>query len=347
MLTKEQIINWLKEKDQTKLEKLWQQADRLRIENVGDEIHLRGLLEISNYCQRHCAYCGINGNNRTIERYRMSEADILEAVKKIVRYDYGTVVMQSGEDRGLAPEWLENIIKKIKTSTNLALTLSLGQRSAEELAAWRRAGADRYLMRFETSNAELYRILHPTEETSLEQRLATLKEIKGLGYEAGSGVMIGIPGQSWQSLAEDLLLFAKLDLDMIGVGPYIAHPQTDLAKGEIKTTINKEEQVTADELTTYKVIAITRILCPEANIPSTTALATLNKESGRELGLQRGANVVMPNVTPPEYRIKYEIYPDKACIKETAEACFGCLQKRIKSIARKVAQGPGNRIRKK
>ena len=148
-----------------------------------------------------------------------------------------------------------------------------------------------------------------------------------MGYEVGSGVMIGIPGQSYASLAQDIALFRELDLDMIGVGPFIAHPQTPLGDGSLPSALAAEEQVPATELMVYKVLALTRLACPEANIPSTTALATLNKVNGREYGLMRGANIVMPNLTPPEYRVRYEIYPDKACINETASACRSCLRR--------------------
>jgi biotin synthase len=164
-----------------------------------------------------------------------------------------------------------------------------------------------------------------------------------LGYEAGSGVMAGIPGQSYASLARDIELFGQLDLDMIGIGPFIANPDTPLGQGEIAFDINPNEQVPNTELTTYKAVALTRLVCPQANIPSTTALATINKDMGRELGLMRGANIVMPNLTPLEYRMKYEIYPGKACINETAQQCNGCLRGRIASIGRHVGTGQGGR----
>jgi biotin synthase len=170
-----------------------------------------------------------------------------------------------------------------------------------------------------------------------------LADLRDLGFEVGSGVMVGIPGQTFETLADDLLRFRDLDLDMIGVGPFIASPRTPLWRAAQAPAA--PDQVPADELTTYKVLALARLMCPQANLPATTALATLNTESGRETGLQRGANVLMPNVTPPEFRLHYEIYPAKACITETAEKCNGCMKLRISSIGRKVGKGPGGRRR--
>jgi biotin synthase len=169
--------------------------------------------------------------------------------------------------------------------------------------------------------------------------------LRALGYEVGSGVMVGIPGQTYDSLAGDIELFGQLDLDMVGVGPYISHPMTPLGRGDWVRPISPEEQVPNTELMTYKTVALTRLACPQANIPSTTALATINKARGRELGLMRGANVVMPNLTPPKYRALYEIYPAKACIDETSEQCRACLHVRIKNIGRTIGAGPGGRLR--
>jgi len=208
----------------------------------------------------------------------------------------------------------------------------------DELRAWREAGADRYLLRFETSNSELFARMHPPRPGQRPSRMEVLRQLGPLGYEVGSGVMIGIPGQSYEDLERDLELFRELDLDMIGVGPFIAHPATPFGKLALPSG---PDQVPATEEMTYKVVALARLLCPDANIPSTTALATLNIEQGRELGLQRGANVVMPNMTPPNYRVYYEIYPAKACIRETADLCNRCITSRIRKLGRTIGQGPG------
>ena len=344
VMRRDEILRWLLDEDETRLEELWQRADRVRRERVGDEVHLRGLIEISNYCVRQCGYCGLRFGNKELERYRMSEEEILSCVDEAKAYGYGTVVLQSGEDYGIETEWLARIIRRVKKQTRLAVTLSVGERPDEDLEAWRKAGADRYLLRFETSDKDLHQSIHPSLPGRVSNRLAMLQTLKKMGYEAGSGVMIGIPGQTYASLSQDIDLFRKLDLDMIGVGPYLPHPRTPLGHGDGKRTIPKEGQVPNTEQMTYKVIALTRIVCPEANIPSTTALATINRERGRELGLMRGANVVMPNLTPLPYRAKYEIYPSKACISEIPSECHSCLHDRIGSIGRRVGTGQGDRM---
>jgi biotin synthase len=340
---------WLRETDPERLELLWRTADETRRACVGDQVHLRGLIEISNCCVRQCGYCGLRAGNGRIERYRMSEDEILACARQAVAYGYGTTVLQAGEDAGLSRELIAGVVRRIKAETGLAVTLSLGERSLEDLLAWREAGADRYLLRFETSDPALYRRIHPPRpgrraaESDPSDRLDLLRHLREMGYEIGSGIMVGIPGQTCETVACDLELFRAMDLDMIGVGPYIPHPETPL--GGPGSAPAAEGQVANDELTVYKMVALTRLLCPQANIPSTTALATINKESGRELGLQRGANIVMPNLTPPKYRVLYEIYPEKACVNETADMCRFCLLGRIEAIGRQVGSGPGGRRR--
>jgi biotin synthase len=342
-LESDQILAWLREEDEQRLHNLWHAADDMRKQMVGDAVHFRGLIEISNHCVRNCGYCGLNAGNITVERYRMSADEILACAYEAKSYGYGTVVMQAGEDYGIKADWLADVVRSIKAETGLAVTLSMGERTFEELALWRKAGADRYLIRFETSDLELYNRIHPPLGTRKSDRFEILEQLGKLGYEVGSGVMIGIPGQSYESLANDLCMFRAMDLDMIGVGPYIAHPQTEL--GRMPQPLPPDQQVPNTELMTYKVVALTRLLCPQANIPSTTALATINKRNGRELGLSRGANVVMPNLTPVQYREMYQIYPAKACITETARECRSCLKMRVQSIGRTVGTGPGGRTK--
>ncbi|NLO74794.1 MAG: [FeFe] hydrogenase H-cluster radical SAM maturase HydE [candidate division WS1 bacterium] len=370
-MTFTEVLNWLLETDPSRLETLWAEADRVRREYVGEAVHLRGLVEISNHCVRLCAYCGLRAANH-LPRYRMTAEEILACAHQALSYGYGTVVMQSGEDYGITREWMADVIRRLQADTPLAVTLSLGERPDEDLAAWREAGADRYLLRFETSDRELYERLHPPRPgQERSDRIAILHRLRELGYETGSGVMIGIPGQSYESLARDLCLFAELDLDMVGVGPWIAHPDTPLGQempldlpqrgseavpvvsghlpypGEVAASAPPvgSSQVPPTEEMTYKVLALTRLLCPQANIPSTTALAALNQETGRELGLARGANVIMPNLTPPQCRVLYEIYPDKACLSETAEVCVSSLPERLRALGRVPGQGPGGRQR--
>lgn len=337
-----EILKWLREESPAQLEVLWARADDVRLKSVGDEVHLRGLVEVSNHCVRACGYCGIRAANRAVERYRMTVGEVLECARQARGFGYGTVVLQAGEDPELTGAWVAEAVRRIKAETGLAVTLSLGERTEEELRLWRAAGADRYLLRFETSDRRLFEHIHPSLPGRQSNRIAMLGELRRIGYEVGSGVMIGIPGQGFETLADDIMLFSELDLDMIGVGPYIPHPGTPLGSGGGEGGSPAGGQVPNTEIMTYKVVALTRLACPRANIPSTTALATLNTARGRELGLMRGANIVMPNITPPQYRAKYEIYPNKACSNETAEACRHCLGARLASIGRRAGRGPGS-----
>ncbi|MDM7915664.1 MAG: [FeFe] hydrogenase H-cluster radical SAM maturase HydE [Candidatus Eisenbacteria bacterium] len=344
-LGRQEILLWLREEDPERLEILWDLADRVRREHVGDQVHLRGLIEFSNYCVRACAYCGIRAENRGLVRYRMSGDEIVAAAADAARLGYGTVVLQSGEDPFYDGPGIASIVRRIKEATGLAVTLSLGERSEQDLTLWRAAGADRYLLRFETSNRRLYDAIHPARRPGSESdRFRILRALRAIGYEVGSGVMVGIPGQTWEDLADDLLAFRDLDLDMIGVGPYVPHPDTPLA-----SAAGAAGGVPHTPEATYRVIALARLLCPDANIPSTTALATLDPAEGRERGLRRGANVLMPNVTPMRYRRLYEIYPEKACLSETPSDARASelptsgrsVEGRIRAIGRVVGAGPG------
>jgi biotin synthase len=314
-------------------------ADDTRRRHVGDAVYLRGLIEVSNHCVRQCHYCGIRAGNRGVHRYRMTLEEVLDCAHQASRLGYGTVVLQAGEDPGLTRSWVDEVVRRIKGATGLAVTLSLGEREEEDLAAWKAAGADRYLMRFETSRPDLFASIHPPRPGVTCDRLALLRRLREMGYEVGSGALIGIPGQTFGDLARDIELFRELGLDMVGVGPFIAHPQTPLGKRPFP---GHGEQVPNSEAMTYKVLALTRWMCPDANLPSTTALATLNLETGRELGLQRGANILMPNLTPEKYRALYEIYPAKACVRETAEKCNACVLMRLASIGRHAGKGAGS-----
>lgn len=341
-MQRHEILRWLNETDPARLDELFARADSVRREYVGDAVHLRGLVEFSNHCVRACTYCGLRAGNRDVERYRLDAGQVLDCARQAVGLGYGTLVLQSGEDLGVTADWVADVVRQVKAETALAVTLSLGERDPAEYALWKEAGADRYLLRFETSNPRLFRALHPPRRGQPNSRPELLVMLRRIGYEIGSGVMIGVPGQSWDDLADDLLLMRELDLDMIGVGPYLAHPDTPLGRESARWALPPDAQVPADERTTYKVIALARLLCPRANIPSTTALATINPVNGRELGLKRGANVIMPNVTPLDYRAAYAIYPNKACIRDKAEACHHCVNWRITAIGRTVGAGRGD-----
>jgi len=333
------MLNWLRESDATRLDALWRRADRARREQVGDAVYLRALIEISNYCRRSCHYCGLRAPSATVCRYRMAFEEIMQCVRQAAALGLGTVVLQAGEDPGLTSDFIADLVRAIRRETDLAVTLSLGERDEAELAAWRAAGADRYLLRFETSNATLYNGIHPPHPAVRVDRMELLRRLRNLGYEVGSGVMVGIPGQRFEDLANDIDLFRTLDLDMIGVGPFIPHPDTPLAE---TLGAGEADQVPATPVMTYKVVALTRLVCPQVNIPSTTALASLDPIQGRELALQRGANIVMPNFTPPKYRQSYEIYPGKACVHEEAETCLRCIERRIQSVGRTIGVGRGD-----
>lgn len=331
-LKKSEIVQLL-ENDAINTE-LFSAADMVRAKYLGDEVHLRGLIEFSNICCRNCFYCGLRYDNRNVERYRLSEEEILNFARKAVEYGYRTIVMQSGEDRFFTAEKLSCIIKKIKTENDNppAITLSIGEMTFEEYKILKDAGADRFLIRIETTDEKLYKKLHP--HMSLENRKQCLYNLKNLGYETGTGSLVGLPEQTFASLADDILFFKALDADMIGIGPFIPHKNTPLAKcrgGEFELAL--------------KVMAITRLLMPDINIPATTAMETLNP-NGRIIALQSGANVVMPNVTEGDYRRKYEIYPGKICINDSPGKCINCISGKIKSIGRTIGQDRGFRNKK-
>lgn len=301
---------------------LFAAADRVRRQFVGDEVYLRALIEFSNYCKNDCLYCGIRRSNPKAERYRLSPGQIISTAQKAVSYGYKTVVLQSGEDGAFDTDTLCRIIREIK-KLGAALTLSIGEKTREEYAAYRQAGADRYLLRIETTDKALYERLDPG--MSWDNRVRCLHDLKNLGYEVGSGSLVGLPGQTIESLAEDLLFFKSLPVDMAGIGPFIPHPGTPLAA----------ESADGHFELSLKMMAVMRLLLPDINIPATTAMETLHPQ-GRLLALQCGANVVMPNATESEFRAKYELYPGKICTADTPEKCRGCIQRKIESIGRTV-----------
>jgi len=338
---RQEILYWLRLQDAQELQLLWNRADAVRREHVGDAVHLRGLVEISNFCSRGCHYCGLRAANQQVSRYRLSAKDILTCALQATELGYGTLVLQSGEDDLIEAQWLADIVRQIKAATPLAITLSLGERSASDLRAWKEAGADRYLLRFETSDRTLYRAIHPDRGAKISDRVAILRQLQALGYETGSGVMVGIPGQSYEILANDILLFRELDLDMIGIGPFIAHPDTPL--GQRQPASLADHQVVPNLEMTCKVVALARILRPDANIPATTAVAVKDAWHGREMALRRGANVIMPNLTPGPFRALYSIYPGKADCIEIAEQSDRQIRAQITGLGRTVGEGQGSR----
>ncbi|MCX7904793.1 MAG: [FeFe] hydrogenase H-cluster radical SAM maturase HydE [Caloramator sp.] len=325
-LNKDELVLLLKEDKFDK--EIFEAADRVRKKYVGDEVHLRGLIEFSNICKQNCLYCGLRRDNKNVERYRLSEEQIINFAKNARNLGYRTVVLQSGEDDYFNVDRMTRIISEIK-KLDLAITLSIGEKSYEEYKAYKEAGADRYLLRIETTDKELYEKLDPN--MSHENRKRCLMDLKKLGYEVGTGCLVGLPGQTLESLADDILFFKEIDADMIGVGPFIPNPDTPL----------KDEKGGTFELS-LKVMALTRLLLPDINIPATTAMETLNK-NGRLIALKSGANVVMPNVTEGEYRKLYALYPGKICVNDTPAHCFGCITGKINSIGRPISKDYGYR----
>lgn len=325
-LNKDELVLLLKEDKFDK--EIFEAADRVRKKYVGDEVHLRGLIEFSNICKQNCLYCGLRRDNKNVERYRLSEEQMINFAKNARNLGYRTVVLQSGEDDYFNVDRMTRIIRAIK-ELDLAITLSIGEKSYEEYKAYKEAGADRYLLRIETTDKGLYEKLDPN--MSHDNRKRCLMDLKKLGYEVGTGCLVGLPGQTLESLADDILFFKEIDADMIGVGPFIPNPDTPL----------KDEKGGTFELS-LKVMALTRLLLPDINIPATTAMETLNK-NGRLIALQSGANVVMPNVTEGEYRKLYALYPGKICINDTPAHCFGCISGKINSIGRPISKDYGYR----
>ncbi len=306
-MTRETILSYL---TAPTADALFAEARRVRHATKGNGVFLRGLIELSSICDRNCLYCGMRHDNPNVRRYAMQDDEIVACAALAAELNFGTVVLQAGEcERLWTQARISQLIRRIKAETGQKITLSLGERSEDDTAAWKAAGADRYLLRFETTDRALFNRIHPgSPQTEEHPRIAQLKRMKAQGYEVGSGVMLGIPGQTLDSVVEDLLTFAELKLDMVGLGPYLKHPETPLGQSDQTS----EVPVSADF--TCRCYALTRLLLPNANIPSTTALSTLDPLNGRILGLTSGANVFMPNLTPAVYREGYQIYPGKICV---------------------------------
>lgn len=329
-LTRDELISILE--DNSCNEVLYKVADRVRKKYMGDEVHLRGLIEFSNICKRNCMYCGLRSENKNIKRYRLMPDEIIELARKGTEYGYKTFVLQSGEDEFYTVEKMKYIISSIK-KMNVAVTISIGEKSFEEYKAYREVGADRYLIRIETTDKNLYDAMDP--KMSYENRKNCLMDLKTLGYEVGSGSLVGLPNQTIESMADDILFFKEIGADMIGIGPFIPNGDTPLKNakgGEFDLSL--------------KVMALTRILLKDINIPATTAMETLNK-NGRVIALQSGANVVMPNITEGEYRKLYALYPGKICVNDTPSHCRGCITGKITSIGRFVSKTKGYRDKSK
>ena len=336
-MKKQEIVSLLKLEGE-KINELYKYAYDVRLKHVGKKVYLRGIIEFSNICVKNCYYCGIRRDNASLERFAMAPEDIIETAVWAHENGYASMVLQSGERKDEEfVATMERVLSAIadKTQGKMAVTISLGEQSRKTYKRWLDAGARRYLLRIETSNPDLYESLHPADH-SFAERLQCLHVLRDLGYQLGTGVMIGLPGQTVEHLADDVLFFEKMDIDMIGMGPYIAHPATPLA--DKPAPLSPEASLDL----ALKMIAVTRIELVDVNIAATTALQTLNP-IGREMGLMAGANVVMPNITDTKYRSLYKLYEGKPCLDENAEMCRHCLEKRILSIGEEIAYGdPGD-----
>lgn len=300
--------------------RLREEAVRIRKLHYGEKVYTRGLIEFTNYCRNDCYYCGIRRGNLHARRYRLTKEEILDCCDRGYELGFRTFVLQGGEDRWFTDERMAEIIRAIRSRyPDCAITLSVGERPYESYRLWKEAGADRYLLRHETANEAHYRKLHPSG-MSLAVRKLCLYDLKLLGYQVGAGFMVGSPGQTAECLAEDLVFLKELQPHMVGIGPFIPHHETVFAK----------EPAGSVEQTLF-LLSVIRILLPKVLLPATTALGTLDPR-GREKGLEAGANVVMPNLSPVKNRKQYDLYDNKICTGEEAAECRGCLSRRVESV---------------
>ena len=309
---------------------LFKQADIVRKQVYGKDVYIIGLIEFTNYCKNGCYYCGINCTNNNIQRYRLTKDEILQCCKNGYALGYRTFVLQGGEDSFFTDDLICDIVSTVrKNYKDCAITLSIGEKSKESYIAYFKAGANRYLLRHETANENHYKKLHP-ENLSLKNRKQCLYNLKEIGYQVGSGFMVGSPYQTIENIIEDFRFLQGIKPDMIGIGPFIPAQKTkfeNFKHGKLNLTL--------------KIISILRLLFPYALIPATTALGTIDK-NGRELGLKSGANVVMPNLSPVKYRSLYYLYSNKICTNEEAAECRGCLEKRVVLAGYKIVVDIGN-----
>lgn len=311
---------------------LFEKARNIMKRCYGNHVYIRGLIEFTNYCKNDCLYCGIRKSNLNANRYRLTDDQIFQACETGYNLGFRTFVLQGGEDPYFSDEKVVYLVKNIKNCyPDCAVTLSIGEKTYESYLAYFNAGADRYLLRHETANPEHYAILHPAE-MSLENRKSCLWDLKKIGYQVGSGFMVGSPFQTAEYLADDMLFLSELQPQMVGIGPFVPHHDTPFASNASGTA----------ELTLF-MMGLLRLMLPNALIPSTTALGTIDP-MGRELGILAGANVVMPNLSPVDVRNKYLLYDNKICTGDEAAECRFCMQKRIESIGYEIAVARGDFI---
>lgn len=328
--TKENIIELLEEKDPNRVQQLYDDAFRTKIDNVGNKVYLRGLVEITNICRKNCLYCGIRRDNPSNDRYEIDIEDVIPAARFAYEQGYGSMVIQGGErhDKKFRDK-ITSILKevrKISSESPLGITLSLGEQPYEVYKEWFEAGAHRYLLRIESSTQELFEKIHPVDDShSFQTRLTALEDLRRAGFQVGTGVMIGLPFQTLGHLADDLLFFKSFDIDMCGMGPYLEHSQTPLYQYK-DLLIPKEERL---ELS-LKMVAILRLMMPKINIAATTAMQSIDP-AGREKAILAGANVIMPNLTLTEVRGDYSIYENKPGVGEDASITSSSLERMLQN----------------
>lgn len=328
---KNELIRMLSLTTEEELQALYKRAYEVKKQYVGTKVYFRGIIELSNICSKNCYYCGIRSGNPDFKRYTISMEEALAEAKWCLDQRYGSLVIQAGERTDKAwTDYIEELLRGIKklSGGKLGITLSLGEQSEEVYKRWFDAGAHRYLLRIETSNPELYKTLHPADH-DFEHRKHCLTLLRNSGYKVGTGIMVGLPGQSIEDIANDILFFYDRDIDMLGMGPYIPHHGTPL-----KHLVDSFDEDAALKMG-LKLIASCRIALKDVNIATTTALQALHPE-GREMGLLAGANVLMPNITDTKYREGYQLYEGKPCLDENADQCISCLSRRIESIGESI-----------
>jgi biotin synthase len=331
-LQREDITYLLSLNDPDEIQLLFSKADEVRKIYCGDEVHLRGIIEISNYCSENCMYCGLRNANNSLPRYRMSTGEIISTAVQIINSGIKTIVLQSGEDNQITRDQIEHIIQEIKKMNDTAVTLSLGERNFDDYKCWRNAGADRYLLKHETSNPVLYSAYHNKQK--LCNRIDHLRFLKQIGFQAGSGNIAGLPGQTYKDIADDILLCKDLNVDMASFSPFVS---------SLDTPYRNVSTCSADYI--LKVMAAARIVLKNVHMPATTALSTIDVR-GREKGLQAGANIIMPNFTPDQYRKKYLIYPrEKYSTYNDPSYTVLSLQAMFKSIGRKASFSRGDTMK--
>ena len=315
-MTRNEIIEKLSLSEPASLAALYAEAHAKKVSTIGNKVYLRGLIEFSNICRKNCYYCGIRRENQAVNHYELSDEEVLAAVDFAWRNRYGSIVLQSGEQQSAHfTKRITGLLHQIKAHTNneIGITLSCGEQTAATYREWFNAGAHRYLLRIETSNKELYEQLHPNDDFhSFDARLVAIKQLRAEGYLVGTGVMIGLPFQTTEHLADDLLFFQSMNVDMVGMGPYIEHSQTPLYQHHL-LLLPPEKRLDLS----LKMVATLRLLMPDINIAATTALQVLHPE-GREMAVLAGANIIMPNMTLPEFRADYLIYEHKPDIEDDA-----------------------------